>query len=314
MKQHNETPITMTAMRASYDWQLRSRTLGLGAHTMVMGVVNVTPDSFSDGGKFLDAQAAVAHALQLLDEGADIVDIGGESTRPGSAVLPEEPGHKAAVTEDEELRRVMPVLDGILKERPQCVISIDTYKSGVARRAVEAGAEIVNDVSALQWDPAMARSCGDLHCGVVLMHTRGRPAEWRNLPHLSDITATVMHDLANRAQVALDSGIQRQAIVMDPGFGFGKNFEENYPLLANLGRLNQLGFPLLAGTSRKSFIGRTLAGSRRVEVVSPSDRLFGSLAATVASILHGAHIVRVHDVASAVDAAAVADAVLAACS
>jgi dihydropteroate synthase len=302
--------ITMTAMRASYDWQLRSRTLALGARTLIMGVVNVTPDSFFDGGKFLDAQSAVAHALRLLDEGADIVDIGGESTRPGSAVLPDEPGRKASVTEDEELRRVMPAIEGILKERPQCVISIDTYKSGVARRAVEAGAGIVNDVSALQWDDAMAATCAGLKCGIVLMHTRGLPSEWRNLSHSTDITSLVVHDLAIRAQVALDSGIQRQAIVMDPGFGFGKNFDENYPLLANLGQLQKLGFPLLAGTSRKSFIGRTVGKRRGCDYAAVEDRLHGSLAATVASILQGAHIVRVHDVASAADAAAVADEVL----
>jgi dihydropteroate synthase len=304
--------ITMTAVRASYQWQLRSRTLALGARTLIMGVVNVTPDSFSDGGRFLDPLSGVAHALRLLDEGADLVDVGGESTRPGSAVMPDEPGRNAPVAEEEELRRVMPVIEGIRKERPDSVISIDTYKSGVARRAVEAGAEIVNDVSALQWDASMAKTCGDLGCGVVLMHTRGRPAEWRNLPRASDIASVVVHDLANRAQIAFDSGIQRQAIVMDPGFGFGKNFDENYPLLANLGELQKLGFPVLAGTSRKSFIGRTVGKRRASEDATVGDRLYGSLAAMVASILHGAHIVRVHDVASAVDAAAVADAVLAA--
>ncbi len=300
----------MSTMRASYQWQLRSRTLALGARTLIMGVVNVTPDSFSDGGRFLSPENAVTHALELLDQGADIVDIGGESTRPGVPVAPEGSAHKQPVTEDEELRRVMPVIEGILKERPGAVLSIDTYKSGVARRAVESGAEIVNDVSALQWDVAMAKTCGDLGCGVVLMHTRGRPTEWRNMPLAADITSVVMHDLANRAQIALDSGIQRQGIVMDPGFGFGKNFDENYPLLANLEQLQKLGFPLLAGTSRKSFIGRTV-GSRTGEGdKKPGDRLYGSVAATVASILHGAHIVRVHDVAATVEAAAVADQVL----
>lgn len=302
----------MTDMRASYQWRLRSRTLALGARTLIMGVVNVTPDSFSDGGQFVDAQSAVAYALRLLEEGADIIDIGGESTRPGSAVMPDDPGRKIPVTEDEELRRVMPVIEGIRKERPECIISIDTYKSGVARRAVEAGAEIVNDVSALQWDASMAKTCADLGCGLILMHTRGRPAEWRNLPHASDITSVVIHDLANRAQVAFDSGVRRQSIVLDPGFGFGKNFEENYPLLANFGQLQKLDFPLLAGTSRKSFIGRTVGKRRGGEDAAVEDRLYGSLAAMVASILYGAHIVRVHDVASAVDAAAVADAVLAA--
>lgn len=299
-------------MRAPYRWQLRSRSLELGPRTLIMGVVNVTPDSFSNGGKFFEAQHAIAHALQMLDEGADILDIGGESTRPGVSVLPDESSRKPAVTEDEELRRVMPVLEGVLTARRNAVISIDTYKSGVARRAVQAGAEIVNDVSAFQWDSAMADACAELGCGVVLMHTRGQPTEWRQLAPEPDITSRVVHDLANFVQVALDSGVERQRILLDPGFGFGKNFEENYPLLAHLDRLQRLEFPFLAGTSRKSFIGRTI-GKRRGEDDAPSDeRLYGSLAAMVASILNGAHILRVHDVRPAVDAAAIADEVLAA--
>ena len=180
----------MPTMRESYQWQLRSRTLALGARTLIMGVVNVTPDSFYDGGKYLDPRSAIAHAISLLDEGADLLDIGGESTRPGSAVVRDEPGGKSPVTEEEELRRVMPVIEGVLEERPDSILSVDTYKSGTARCAMDAGAEIVNDVSALQWDAAMARTCGDLKCGVVLMHTRGRPTEWRNLPRALDITST----------------------------------------------------------------------------------------------------------------------------
>ena len=299
-------------MRVQYRWQLRSRSLELGPRTLIMGVVNVTPDSFSDGGKFFELEAAVAHALELVDEGADILDIGGESTRPGTRVQPDETGHKMLVTEDEELRRVMPVIEGVRKARPDTVISIDTYKSGVARRAVGAGAEIVNDVSAFQWDGAMADACAELGCGVVLMHTRGQPIEWHQLPREADITSLVKHDLANRVQIALDSGVQHQHIAIDPGFGFGKNFEENYPLLAQLDRLQQLGFPLLAGTSRKSFVGRTVGKRRGGEDAAATDRLYGSLAAMVASILHGAHIVRVHDVRPAVEAAAIADEVLAA--
>jgi dihydropteroate synthase len=300
-------------MRAPFRWQLRSRVLQLGPRTLIMGVVNVTPDSFSDGGKFFNAPQAVAHALQLLDEGADMLDIGGESTRPGARVLPEEAAHKPLVTEDEELRRVMPVLEGLLKARPDAVVSIDTYKSSVAGRAIGAGAEIVNDVSAFQWDHAMARTCGELKCGVVMMHTRGQPSEWRHLPPESDMMSLVMHDVANRAQVAIASGIERQRIVLDPGFGFGKNFEENYPLLAHFDRLQSVGFPLLAGTSRKSFIGRTVGKRRGGEVdAPPGERMYGSLAAMVASILLGAHIVRVHDVRPAVEAAAVADEILAA--
>jgi dihydropteroate synthase len=282
-----------------------------------MGVLNITPDSFSDGGEFLQPERALQHALQMLDEGADILDLGGESTRPGAPVAGEEPPAKsdskvrAAVTEEEELRRVMPVLHAILKARPGTVISMDTYKSAVARAGVQAGAEIVNDVSGFQWDPEMARTCSELQCGVVLMHTRGQPEEWRALPREAAITAVVEHDLANQLLVALQSGVQRPRIVLDPGFGFGKNFEENYPLLAHLDQLHRFGFPVMVGTSRKSFIGRTV-GKRTGKDAPPAERLYGSLAAMTASILQGAHIVRVHDVKPAVEAAAVADEVLAA--
>jgi len=299
-------------MRAKLVWQLRTRALELGGRTLIMGVVNVTPDSFSDGGAFLEPERAVAHALQLLEDGADILDIGGESTRPGTLVQPDGTGNKPVVTEAEELRRVMPVIEGVLRARPDAVVSIDTYKAEVARCAVEAGAEIVNDVSALQWDPAMPTTCAELQCGVVLMHTRGKPGEWRKLPPEPDMAALVKHDLANRAQIALDSRVKRARIALDPGFGFGKNFEENYPLLARLEWLQRMGFPVVAGTSRKSFIGRTVGQRRGGEDAAVGERLYGSLAAMVASILHGAHIVRVHDVRPAVEATAVADAVLAA--
>lgn len=302
-------------MRPRYRWQLRSRLLELGERTVIMGVVNVTPDSFYDGGSFLASENAVAHALRLLEEGADILDIGGESTRPGAHVGGEET-HRAGTAEpivsaEEELQRVMPVLEGVLRARPDAVISVDTYKAAVARAAVDAGAEIVNDVSALQWDPQMASACAELGCGVVLMHTRGKPTQWRNLPHEPNLISLVEHELTNRLQVAMERGVHRRRIVIDPGFGFGKNFQENYPLLASLGQLHRLGFPLLAGTSRKSFIGRT-TGRRSGHDAPPSDRLYGSLAAMVASILQGAHLVRVHDVKPAVEAAAIADEVLAA--
>lgn len=298
-------------MRPRYRWQLRSRTLELGERTLIMGVVNVTPDSFSDGGNFLAPERAIEHALRLLDEGADLLDIGGESTRPGAPVASGDatPTAKAVVTENEELRRIMPVMEGVLHARPDALLSVDTYKSVVARAAVVAGAEIVNDVSAFQWDLQMACTCAELECGVVLMHTRGQPEQWRTLPPESNITSLVEHDLANRLQVAFERGVQRSRIVLDPGFGFGKNFEENYPLLAHLDQLHRLGFPLLAGTSRKSFVGRTLS-KRTGRETPPSDRLYGSIAAMVTSILRGAHIVRVHDVKAAVEAAAVADEVL----
>ncbi len=280
-----------------------------------MGVVNVTPDSFYDGGSFLASEKAVEHALRLLEEGADILDIGGESTRPGAHVGGEETNRagtaRPIVSAEEELQRVMPVLEGILRARPDAVISVDTYKAAVAQAAVAAGAEIVNDVSALQWDPQMASACAELGCGVVLMHTRGKPRQWRSLPHDPNLISLVERELENRLQFAMERGVQRSRIVIDPGFGFGKNFQENYPLLASLGQLHRLGFPLLAGTSRKSFIGRTI-GRRSGQDAPPSDRLYGSLAAMVASILQSANLVRVHDVKPAVEAAAIADEVLAA--
>jgi len=278
-----------------------------------MGVVNVTPDSFYDGGNFLSPEKAVEHALRLLDEGADILDIGGESTRPGAHVSGEDPAPVAAgkpgVSAEEELRRVLPVLEGVRRARPDAILSVDTYKASVAQAVVAAGAEIVNDVSAFQWDPEMASTCAGLKCGVVLMHTRGKPEEWRKLPAESNPTSLVEHELANRVEAALERGVERSRIVLDPGFGFGKNFEENYPLLAHLGQLQGLGFPLLAGTSRKSFVGRSIA-RRTGQDAPPSRRLYGSLSAMVVSILHGAHVVRVHDVRSSVEAAAVADEVL----
>ena len=300
-------------MRPRYRWQLRSRALELGQRTFIMGVVNVTPDSFSDGGRLLDPKQAVEYALQLLDEGADILDIGGESTRPGAQVAAEEAGAtvrtRPVVSEEEELRRVIPVIQGVLRARPDALISVDTYKSGVALAAGAAGAQIVNDVSAFQWDPQMANACAELQCGVVMMHTRGQPHQWRGLPFEVDFITLIEHELANRVQVAFERGVTREHVVLDPGFGFGKNFEENYPLLARFDQLHRMGFPLLAGTSRKSFIGRTV-GKRESKDAPPAERLYGSLAAMVASILRGAHIVRVHDVKPAVEAAAVADEVL----
>ena len=212
---------------------------------------------------------------------------------------------------EEELDRVLPVLEAVKKQRPDALLSIDTYKSVVARSAVNAGAEIVNDVSAFQWDSGMALTCAELGCGVVMMHTRGRPTEWRNLEKAVDIVCQVEHDLANRVQVAFEAGVGRDRIVLDPGLGFGKNFEDNYPLLANFGQFHRLGFPLLVGVSRKSFIGRAIA-ERIGREVPPGERLNGSLAAMVGCILQGAHIVRVHDVKASVEAAAVADEILAA--
>src|SRR5215469_15353657 len=250
-------------------WTLRSRNLELGARTLVMGILNVTPDSFFDGGKFLSRDHAVGHALQMFEDGADILDIGGESTRPGTKV------GESGVPAEEERRRIMPVIEDVLLERPDAILSVDTYKAEVARAAINAGAQIVNDVSALHWDPQMAATVAELKCGFVLMHTRGRPEEWRTLPPSQDIVAEVQADFSEWTQMAMAAGIEKQRIVLDPGFGFGKRFEGNYPLLAGLSQFHKLCFPLLAGTSRKSFIGRTLA--RDGKDLQPEERLFGTL-------------------------------------
>ena len=268
-----------------------------------MGVLNVTPDSFSDGNLFHSLEAATARAFAMLDEGADLLDIGGESTRPGKY---------ATVTAEEEQRRVLPAIEAILKARPGTLISIDTYKASTARLAVEAGAEIVNDISAFTWDEAMAAACAELDCGVVLMHTRGRSAEWRNLPRLADdeVTPLVMGELAASLQTAIDADVERQRIMLDPGYGFGKSFEENYPLLAHQDELAALGQPLLAGVSRKSFLGRTLAPLHDGADAPMADRVNATVAASVAAILAGAHVIRVHDVRPVVEAARIADAIL----
>jgi dihydropteroate synthase len=332
-------------MRSIFQWSLGARSLELGKRTLIMGIVNVTPDSFSDGGQFLDRDKALEHAQRLLEEGADIIDIGGESTRPGvrvdlakgggnktpnaartTAVGAEREGHefarafrphegralapevRSAVTADEELKRVLPVIAELKKKHPKAVVSVDTYKSAVARAAVSAGAEIVNDVSGFRWDPSMAKTIAELKCGAVLMHMRGRPEEWRMLPPPGDIVLLVKRELKDWAEKAVLAGVRRERIVLDPGFGFGKNYEENYPLLARFHELQAAGFPLLAGTSRKSFVGRMLVTNGKDAPVEA--RLYGTLASQVALILKGAHIIRTHDAKASVDAARVADAIL----
>jgi dihydropteroate synthase len=288
--------------RPHFTWRLRSHSLELGSRTLVMGILNVTPDSFSDAGAFFQRDHAVARALQMIEEGAAIIDIGGESTRPGSKVA------EAGLTAEEELRRVIPVLEDVLREAPQAIVSVDTYKAEVARAAVKAGAEIVNDVSALRWDPQMSTTLAELKCGAILMHTRGKPEEWRTQGASPDIVGEVKRDLRAWVDEAMQAGIARDHIVLDPGFGFGKRFGENYPLLAGLAELQELGFPLLSGTSRKSFIGRTLA--RNGQDAPADKRLYGTIATVTASVLQGAHIVRVHDVKPTVEAVAVADEIL----
>jgi dihydropteroate synthase len=281
----------------------------------VMGIVNVTPDSFSDGGLRIDAAKAVAFAEQLLDEGASIIDVGGESTRPGATVATStelnmgKSPESSAVSEGEERRRVLPVIRDLKRRRPQAVVSVDTYKASVARAAVELGAEVVNDVSGFRWDPKMAKTLAELKVGAVLMHTRAHPHEWRNLPPIGDPVLLVKRELRQWAEAATLAGIKRDHLVLDPGFGFGKRLEENYPLLAHFGELQQMGFPLLAGVSRKSFIGRALARDGKDAPVD--KRLYGTLAAEAALILKGAHIIRTHDVRVAAQAARMVDKVVA---
>jgi dihydropteroate synthase len=308
-------------MRPVFEWNLGSRSLSLGKHTLVMGVINVTPDSFSDGGAHFDRDAAVSYGLELLREGADILDVGGESTRPGARVvlsaevddqntLPrgQQSPERQPVSEREELERAIPVIAALKQKRPEAVISVDTYRANVARAAVAAGAEIVNDVSGFRWDPQMVKTLQGLKCGAVLMHMRGRPEEWRTLPPVSDMVTLVKRELRAWADTAQLAGVKRERIVLDPGFGFGKSFQENYPLLKRFDELHELRYPLLAGVSRKSFIGRALA--RNGTDAPIGDRLYGTLAAETAVVLKGAHIIRTHDVRACADAVRMADVVV----
>ena len=285
-------------MRKLFQWDLGTRKLELGQRTLLMGIVNVTPDSFSDGGLHLDPTQAVEHAMRLLDEGADVVDIGGESTRPGTM---------ATVSAEVEMARVLPVIRRLKQARPDAIVSVDSYKASVARAAVEIGAEIVNDVSGGTWDPEMLATLGRLPCGFVLMHMRGRPGEWRSLPSIGDALGVVRQHLAQRAQEA-SKHVSPARIVLDPGFGFGKSFEENYPLVSHFATLSELGFPLLGGVSRKSFIGRMLASGGQDAPLG--NRLLGTLVVETALVLKGAHILRTHDVRATHDVVRVADAIL----
>jgi len=288
-------------MRPVFTWNLGNRSLELGTRTLVMGIVNVTPDSFSDGGAHFTPDEAVAHALKLLDEGADIVDVGGESTRPGAQVG----GERPAVNAEEELKRILPVIEGIKGVRPSAIVSVDSYKATVAEAAFKAGAEIVNDVSGFLWDPAMKGTVARMSCGVVLTHTRGRPDEWKTLPPLPDVVMTVKKELRQRTDSAVMAGIKRDRIVLDAGFGFGKRLTENYPLLRSFHELSDLRYPLLAGVSRKSFIARAIASNDSEPAMG--DRLFGTLGAEVALAIKGAHIIRAHDVRACVEAMKLAD-------
>jgi dihydropteroate synthase len=291
--------------RAHFDWKLRDRSIALDAVTRVMGILNVTPDSFSDGGHLQSVDEAVDAALHMFADGAAIVDIGGESTRPGAS---------ETISTQQEIDRVLPVIEGILRVKPDALLSVDTYHAVTARAAIAAGAEIVNDVSGLLWDDAMAGTCAELQCGLVLMHARGRPAEWKSLPRLrpDEVLPLVKRELAERREAAIQAGIAPQRIVLDPGFGFGKMQDANYSLLRGLPGLAELGQPLLAGVSRKSFLGHTLASLYGAANAPVSAREHATLAATTIAILMGASIVRVHQVRETVEAAMIADAALAA--
>ncbi len=264
----------------------------LGPDPVLMGVLNVTPDSFSDGGEFLDPDKAVVRAVSLLDEGAQIVDVGGESTRPGSD----------PVDPEEELRRVMPVLRGILAARPEAIVSIDTYRASTAEATLDAGARVVNDVTALG-DPRMAGVVAERGCPVVLMHMRGEPKSMQQDPRYEDVVREVRDFLARRAERAIQAGVEEGNIVLDPGIGFGKTLEHNLTLLNRLDALVELGFPVLVGASRKSFLGKIVGSG------SPKDRLFGTVASNVVAYERGARLFRVHDVRANKEALAVAAAI-----
>ncbi len=258
-----------------------------------MGALNVTPDSFSDGGLFLEPEAAVARALEMEQAGADIVDIGGESTRPGSDFL----------LAQEEWRRLGPVLEG-LKGKLRIPISVDTHKSTVAAAALEAGAEIINDVSGLRLDPQLASVAAHFRAGLILMHMRGIPKSMQKKPFARNVVKDVRQGLKQSVARALATGVKRSRIILDPGIGFGKSVEQNCELISELKQIAALGFPVLIGTSRKSFIGKLLDG------VPADRRQWGTAATVAASVLSGAHIVRVHDVREMRDVVRLADAIL----
>ena len=276
-------------MRKRYFWKLKHRELNLGERTLLMGVLNLTPDSFSDGGKYSDPDRAFARAVELEEEGADILDIGAESTRPGSA----------RITAAEELRRLVPVLKR-LKDKLTIPISVDTYKAEVAERAFELGAEIINDPSGLTMEPQLARTVSNHDGGLVLNHMRGRPETWSKLGPMRDPVSTIVKELEAAVSRARGVGIDKSRLVIDPGFGFGKRKEQNSLILDRLGELSALDQPILVGPSRKSFLVHA----------SPAETNYATAAAVAACILRGAHIVRVHDVRSMRAAADVADEIL----
>jgi dihydropteroate synthase len=281
------------SLRKKFKLRLPSRTLVLGERTLVMGVLNVTPDSFSDGGLYLDTEEAVARAFAMERAGADILDIGGESTRPGSQ----------RISAAEELRRILPVLEK-LRGHIGIPVSVDTSKAEVAEAAADAGVEILNDVTALRADLRLAEVARRRNLPIILMHMRGEPGTMQKKPFARNVMRDVTEGLRRAVATARGAGIAQSQIVLDPGIGFGKSGTQNYELLQKLPELARIGFPLLMGTSRKGFIGKALSG------VAENERVWGTAATVTASILGGAHIVRVHDVEEMAQVARVADAIL----
>ena len=277
------------------EWKLARRTLVCSERTLVMGVLNVTPDSFSDGGRFSSIENALARAQEMIAQGADIIDIGGESTRPGGT---------GAVAVEEELRRVIPVIERLSKSAA-VPISIDTTKAAVANAALSAGAEIINDISALRFEPEISDVAANAGAGLILMHSRGDMTTMHGLEPVPNILAEVTNSLRKSIEEAERRGVRRECIALDPGIGFSKSLEQNIELIAKLDELAQAfaEFPLLVGTSRKSFLGRLLDGA------SVDERLHGTMATVTAAVLRGAHLVRVHDVKAAVETVRVADAI-----
>jgi dihydropteroate synthase len=284
-------------LRRKFSLRLRSGKFLLGERTLVMGVLNITPDSFSDGGKFLEPEAAVEQAFAMAKAGADLLDIGGESTRPGSQ----------ETSAAQELDRILPVLEA-LRGRLKIPISVDTRRATVAELALRAGAEIINDISGLQHDPQMAAVAARQGVPLILMHMRGEPRTMQAGPFARDVVKDVTQGLRRSVATARKAGVAKSQIILDPGIGFGKSFAQNYELLQKLPQLARLGYPLLVGTSRKGFLGATLACDGKP--APPEKRIWGTAATVTAGILNGAHIVRVHDVAEMVQVARVADCLL----
>ena len=275
--------------RKRYEWKIRETSLVLGDRTLIAGVLNVTPDSFSDGGKYFDPDRAFARAIELEEEGADMIDIGAESTRPGSA----------RISEAEELRRLVPVLKR-LHGKLGAIISVDTYKAGVAAKALELGASIINDPSGLTFDPDLAKSVLHGGAGLILNHMRGTPETWAKLPPLKDPLRTIVTELDAAVHRAAHAGLERKQLVADPGLGFGKRKEQNAEILAHLEALTRLDLPIMAGPSRKHFVAKE----------SAIETEFATAAAVTAAIFGGAHLVRVHDVKAMKAVVEVADEIL----